>query len=759
MINLSLAKIKKRDGRVVNFNQEKITTAIFKALEATRGDGEENRRVAERISDRVVGGLETRFGTEGEGFYPTVEQTQDLVETTLMKAGYEDVAKAYILYRQKHAELREARGFEVELENYVRTIVQGFVRDEDWQTRENASAGAVTFQGLNAFLSGEMLKNFALNQMYAMINPKIKRLHEEGKMHIHDLAFPVIAYCAGWSLEELIRRGFGEVPNRTQSSPPKHLETLILQMVNFIGTMQGEFAGAQAFSSVDTRLAPFVKADNLGYKDVKQKMQMLIYGLNVPSRWGWQAPFSNLTFDLAIPEDLKDQKVIIGWNEDNIKEKFEIEKEALREYYIGLSEDLRKERGIKKKIGRRYKEIVGERDHLLGIVNSTYGEYQKEIDMINRGFLEVMREGDKNGRIFTFPIPTYNLTKNFDWDSDIINLLFEVTGKYGTPYFQNYIGSGLDPASIRAMCCRLNLDQTELMNRPGNIWGAGDSTGSIGVVTMNMNRIGYEAGNEEEFFNQLGETMDVAKESLEIKRKVVEDLLEGNFVPYTKSYLGSFEHHFSTIGLCGMHESCLNFLGEGIGSERGKEFTIRVLNFMREKVRGYQLETGNLYNLEATPAESTSYRFAKLDKEMYPHNKVSGDGVPFLTNSTQLNVDATRDLFEAIEHQNDIQPLYTGGTIFHTFLPEEIGGESAKRLVRKIAENTRLPYFSLTPTFSVCENHGYLRGKQENCPECGSVTEIYSRIVGYYRPITNWNDGKQEEFRHRTPYEGVESGN
>ncbi len=444
-----------------------------------------------------------------------------------------------------------------------------------------------------------------------------------------------------------------------------------------------------------------MRKDNLSQKEVDQDMQMLIYGLNVPSRWGWQAPFSNLTFDLTIPEDLRDEKVMVGGKE----------------------------------------------------LDSTYGDYQKEMDMINFGFLKTMWEGDKSDRIFTFPIPTYNITSDFDWDSEVAERLFEVTGKYGIPYFQNYIGSGLDPGDVRAMCCRLNLDQTELLNRPGNMWGPGDSTGSIGVVTMNMNRIGYETENEEEFLETLGHRMDIASKSLEVKRNTIESFLEQGFVPYTKAYLGHFANHFSTIGLCGMNEACVNFLGEDISTERSKEFTIKIMNFMREKIRGYQNETGNLYNLEASPAESTAYRFAKADKEMYPNIFTSGNDVPFLTNSTQLPVEQNRDLFKALQHQQDIQTLYNGGTIFHTYLGERIDGESAKNLVKKIAGTTKLPYFSLTPVFSVCGEHGYIDGKHEKCPDCGNSTEIYDRVVGYLRPVSSWNKGKQEEFKQRVRFE------
>ncbi|MCX7972898.1 MAG: ribonucleoside triphosphate reductase [Candidatus Aminicenantes bacterium] len=682
-----VTRIKKRDGTIVDFCQDKITEAVFKAM---RSQGIEDREAAKHISDITTFILEEKFG----GFtIPSVEQIQDIVEMVLMKQGYHQVAKAYILYREKHKDIREAKRTGLNLER----LIKDYINDRDWKIRENSNEGTMSFSGLNARISGEVLANFALNQLYS---ERIKRAHLDGEFHIHDLTYPIVGYCAGWSLEQLLRKGFGHVPNQVHSYPARHLETATLHMVNFIGTMQGEFAGAQAFSSVDTFLAPFVRADNLSFEQVKQDIQKLIFGLNVPSRWGWQTPFSNLTFDLTVPEDMKNKKVVVG--------------------------------GVE--------------------LDSCYGDYQPEMDMINRAFLELMIEGDQKGRVFTFPIPTYNLTKDFDWDSPIAELLFKATAKYGIPYFQNYIGTDLNPGDIRAMCCRLNLDQRELMRRPGNIWGPGDSTGSIGVVTINLNRIGFEAQSREEFFARLRYLMTLAKECLETKREVVSTMLQKGLTPYTLGYLGHFDNHFSTIGVCGMHECCLNFLGKGIGTLEGKEFTIEVLQFMREVLREFQEETGNLYNLEATPAESTSYRLARLDREKYRNIITSGtDKFPYLTNSTQLNVDATRDVWEAINHQQDIQPLYTGGTIFHTFLPEAIDPQTCKKLVRKIAE-TRLPYFSITPTFSVCESHGYLKGQHPSCPHCGAETEVYSRIVGYLRPIRTWNDGKQQEFKQRTPY-------
>jgi len=682
-----VSRIKKRDGTVVDFVQEKITTAVCRAMEA---NGITDRAAAKTVSDIATFMLEDKFG----GYtIPSVEQIQDIVEMVLMKQGYLEVAKSYILYREKHKAIREAKKTGINLER----LIKDYINDVDWKIRENSNEGVMSFSGLNARVSGEVLSNFALNHLYS---ERVKMAHQDGEFHIHDLSYPIVGYCAGWSLDKLLRKGFGHVPNQVHSYPAKHLETATLHMVNFIGTMQGEFAGAQAFSSVDTLLAPFVRSDRLDYDRVKQDIQKLIFGLNVPSRWGWQTPFSNLTFDLTIPEDMKDKRVVVGGEE----------------------------------------------------LDSSYGDYREEMDMINRAFLELMIEGDQKGRVFTFPIPTYNITKDFVWDSPIADLLFEATAKYGIPYFQNYLGTDLNPGDIRAMCCRLNLDQRELMRRPGNIWGPGDSTGSIGVVTINLNRLGYEAKSKEEFFAKLKELMTLAKESLETKRKVVNNMLAKGLMPYTMVYLGHFDNHFSTIGICGMHEACLNLLGKGIGTPEGKEFAIDTLKYMKSVLQSFQDETGNLYNLEATPAESTSYRLARLDREKYKNIITSGtDRYPYLTNSSQLNVDATRDVFEALQHQQDIQCLYTGGTIFHTFLPESIDRETCRKLVRKIAE-TKIPYFSVTPTFSICMNHGYIRGQFPACPECGAQTEVYSRIVGYLRPVRTWNDGKQQEFKDRTPY-------
>jgi ribonucleoside-triphosphate reductase len=684
--NAGPLQIKKRDGSIADFNKDKITRVIF---EAAKSVGGKDRAEAERLAGKVVDIVKANFKEK----IPGVEDVQDAVEKVLIEEGHAKTAKAYILYREQHKKMREAKSTLVDVQN----TINSYLHRSDWQVKENSNE-AFSFSGLLLYTAGEVMKTYNLNEMYA---GPIAEAHKKGYMHIHDLNAGVIGYCAGWSLKNLLTLGFGGVPNKVDCKPAKHLNTVIHQMVNYIGCLQMEFAGAQAFSSVDTLLAPFIRADNMGYKEIKQCIQQLVFSLNIPSRWGSQYPFSNLTFDLTVPKDMAGQPAIVGGKE----------------------------------------------------MSYTYGDCQKEMDIINKAFLEVMLEGDAKGSVFSFPIPTYNLTKNFDWDSENAKLLFELAAKYGTPYFQNYIGSNLDPGAVRAMCCRLNLNQLELMNRPGGMWGPGDSTGSIGVVTINMNRIGYETKTRDAYFEKLKYYMTLAKESLETKRKVVERNLENGLMPFTKRYLGTFNNHFSTIGLCGMHESCLNFIGKGIEAEEGKAFTIEVLKFMRDEIRNFQQETGNLYNLEATPAESTSYRFARLDKKMYPEIITSGKDEPFLTNSTQLPVDFSDDLISALEHQDDIQPLYTGGTMFHTFLGERLmNGEAAKRLVKKIAYNTRMPYFSLTPTFSVCKTHGYIKGEHFKCPDCGNEAEVFSRIVGYYRPVQNWNAGKTEEFKFRLEF-------
>lgn len=671
----TLTRIRKRDGRIVDFDQKKITNVIYKALIATEAAEPSDQatltgvpypkevslsKLAKELSDKVMTVIEYQFDKKS---VPTVEEVQDVAERVLIKNDLAKAAKAYILYRHQRSKIRETKSVFIDVQNTMRE----YLDQTDWRVRENSNED-YSFSGLMLHTAGKVIANYILNEIYT---PAMAEAHKKGYIHIHDLSHGVVGYCAGWSLKNLLIRGFGSVPNKVDTKPAKHLDVVISQMVNYLGCLQMEFAGAQAFSSVDTLLAPFVKADNLSYRQVKQNIQRLIFSLNIPSRWGCQMPFTNLTFDWVAPEDMRDEPAIVGG-----------EPQAF-----------------------------------------TYADCQAEMDMINRAFLEVMRDGDANGRIFTFPIPTYNLTNDFNWGSENAALLFEVTAKYGTPYFQNYVGSSLDPRSIRAMCCRLNLDMSELINRPGHIFAAGDSTGSIGVVTINMNRLGYEAKNEKEFFEKLKYCMSIAKDSLEIKRKVIEKNLSNGLMPYTKAYLGTFRNHFSTIGLCGMNEACLNLIGKSIGTPEGKALTIRTLTFMRETTREFQKETGNLYNLEATPAESTSYRFAKLDRELCPDIITSGKNAPYLTNSTHLPVDETDDAIEALEHQNDIQPLYTGGTIFHTFMGERMSdAESCKRLVRKIVYNTRIPYFTITPTFSVCPDHGYIIGEHLTCPHGATVS-------------------------------------
>ena len=597
--------------------------------------------------------------------------------------------------------VKEARENKIE----VRQTVDDYLKQNGWKAKANSNSN-FSFSGLVLHTAGAVVANYVLDGVYGR---DIKEAHEKGYFHIHDLTHGLVGYCAGWSLKNLLLMGFGNVEHQVESKPAKHLDTAILHMINFLRCAYNEFAGAQAFSSVDTYLAPFVARDRLPYKKVKQEMQRLVFSLNVPSRWGFEMPFTNFTFDIKPPKDLLKERIIIG--------------------------------------GKEQKE--------------RYGEFEKEMEIINRAFLEVMLDGDDVGRIFTFPIPTYNLTEDFDWDSSIARLLFKVTARFGVPYFQNYIGSDLDPNSIRAMCCRLNLNMNELMNQPGSLWGKGDSTGSIGVVTINLNRLAFLAKTKnknqksakKEFFKLLEEYMDLAKESLEKKRALVSKNLEEGLMPYTKAYLGTFRNYFSTIGVCGGNEAMVNLLGKPISDPSSKKFIIEVLNFMRKRLVAYQRETGHLYNLEATPAESTAYRFALLDKKYCPGIVTSGDTkIPYLTNSTQLAVSTTDDVFEAVEHQNDVQPLYSGGTVFHTFLGEEIPWQAARNLVKKIATSTKLPYFTVTPTFSICVRHGRIKGKRFTCPRCNQPAEVYSRIVGYFRPVRLWNQGKQQEFKERKTF-------
>ncbi len=686
MIAVSFKKARKRDGRIVDFNQEKITEAIWKAAQAVGGT---DRETAEKLSDEVTKEIEKGYKNR----IPSVEDIQDTIEKALIENGHVKTAKAYILYREKHKELRDAKQLLMDSQS----IVRDYIAKEDWRVYENANA-SYSLSGLLWHSAGTVMAYYGLNSIY----PKeIANAHVNGDLHLHNLSMSLAGYCAGWSLRQLLHEGFNGVPNKIESKPPKHLRTAVGQMINFIGTLQNEWAGAQAFSSFDTYLAPFVKEDNLSYKEVKQAIQEFVFNINVASRWGGQTPFTNITLDLNPPDDLKEQAVTIG--------------------------------------GKLQK--------------ATYSDYQDEIDLINKAFIECMIEGDARGRVFTFPIPTYNITKEFNWDSEISEMLFEMTAKYGLPYFQNFIGSELKPSDVRAMCCHLRLDLAELRrNATGGLFGSGESTGSVGVVTINLPRIGFLSKNEEQFFDKLDQVMYLAKQSLEIKRKMVQRNIDNWLLPYTKRYLGTLKNHFSTIGLVGMNEACLNFLGKDIAAKEGQDFAIRVLKFMREKLTEYQQETGNIYNLEATPAEGTSYRLAKRDRQLYPQILTQGKKDPYYTNATSLPVDYSDDVLFALKHQEPLQTLYTGGTVLHAFLGERITGKEANLLVKKMANNSTLPYFTITPTFSICGDDGYLNGKQEKCPKCGKATEVYSRVVGYLRPVKDWNLGKQEEWKDRKTF-------
>jgi len=578
----------------------------------------------------------------------------------------------------------------------VRTV-EGYLQQVDWRSRENSNL-SYSFSSVFLHLAGEVMKRYTLSRVY----PKeVADAHRSGDLHIHNLYMGIVGYCAGWSIEDILMQGFNGVPARTESSPPRHLSTALLQLANFVGTLQNEWAGAQAFNSLDTYLAPYVRMDGLSYGQVKQELQQFIYNLNIASRWGGQTPFTNITFDLKPPADLAEAPAV----------------------YAG------------------------------GTLGETYADFQPEMEMINRAFCEVMTEGDMRGRVFTFPIPTYNITEDFDWEGEAADALFRMTAKYGNPYFQNFVNSDLDPSDIRAMCCRLRLDLRELHRRVGGTFGYADKTGSVGVVTINVPRIAYRARNEDDYFERLGDLMELAKVSLEAKRKVVEENMERGLLPFTKRYLGTLKWHFSTIGLVGMNEACLNLLGEDIATPGGRDLAVKTLRFMRDKALEFQQETGHIYNIEATPAEGASFRLARLDKERYPDIVTAGEEVPYYTNSTQLPVNHTDDLYAALEHQEELQRLYTGGTVFHVFLGERIQEpESCKLLVRRIAERFRIPYYTITPTFSICPDHGYLEGEQLRCPLCGRQTEVYSRVVGYYRPVQNWHKGKQEEYRQRRTY-------
>lgn len=684
-------KVRKREGKIVTFDIEKIKNAMIKAFEA------EDKKYDENVIDFLALKVTSDFEPKIKDNIIDIEDIQDSVEKVLSNAGYTDVAKAYILYRKWREKQRSVKSTILDYKN----VVNSYVNVTDWRVKENST---VTYSvgGLILSNSGAITANYWLSEVY---DQEIADAHRNCEIHIHDLSM-LTGYCAGWSLKQLIQEGLGGIPNKITSAPAKHLSTLCNQMVNFLGILQNEWAGAQAFSSMDTYLAPFVKVDNLSYKEVKQCLQSFIYGVNTPSRWGTQAPFTNVTLDWNVPNDLAELNCIVGGKELDFK----------------------------------------------------YKDCKKEMDMINKAFIEIMIEGDANGRGFQYPIPTYSITKNFDWSETENNkMLFEMTAKYGTPYFSNYINSDMEPSDVRSMCCRLRLDLRELRKKSGGFFGSGESTGSIGVVTINMPRLAYLASDEKDFYNRLEKTMDLSARSLKIKRNIITKLLNEGLYPYTKRYLGSFDNHFSTIGLVGMNEACLNakWLKKDLTTEEGQTFTKEVLNFMREKLSDYQEEYGDLYNLEATPAESTSYRFAKHDKEDYPDIiTASDDDTPYYTNSSHLPVGFTDDIFKALDIQDELQTLYTSGTVFHTFLGERLPDwKAAAALVRKIAENYRLPYYTLSPTYSVCQKHGYIQGEVKTCPICGNETEIYSRITGYYRPVKNWNDGKSKEFEMRQTYD------
>jgi ribonucleoside-triphosphate reductase len=678
-----VSTIRKRDGKLVPYDNYKIANAIFKATEAV---GMHDFGLALSLAKDVETNLGKKFHPNS---IPAVEEIQDLVEKTLIEKGYARVAKAYILYREQHRRFRSTH----ELVLDITSTMDGYLKQEDWRVHENSNVN-YSLGGLILHNSGAITANYWLENIY---EHDIANAHRNGDFHLHDLSM-FSGYCAGWSLRQLIAEGLGKVKGKITSAPPRHLSTLIQQMVNFLGILQNEWAGAQAFSSFDTYLAPFVRADNLSYKELKQHIQSFVFGVNTPSRWGSQAPFTNITLDWVVPEDLKDQPAVVG--------------------------------GVP--------------------LETTYGDYQAEMDLINKAFLEVLIEGDAEGRGFSYPIPTYNITSNFNWDSENARLLFKMTGKYGTPYFQNFVNSSLNPTDVRSMCCRLQLDKRELRVRGGGLFGSDEFTGSIGVVTINLPRIGYLSSTKEEYFSQLNHFMDLARDSLEMKRKVISRLMDQGLFPYTQRYLRHWNNHFSTIGLIGMNESVLNFMGKDMTHPDAMAFAKEVLTHMRERLVQYQEETKHLFNLEATPGEGTSHRLAKIDRAKFPRMIIPGGDEPFYTNSTQLPVNATDDLFEALDLQNDIQKLYTGGTVFHAFIGEAIDdAEVCKNLVKKIATNYEIPYFTLSPVFSICQNHGYIKGEQFKCPTCSEETEVYARIVGYYRPVQNWNIGKKGEYKMR----------
>ena len=682
----------KRDGSKADFTLTKINDAIMKAFTATQMSY--NNDIIDLLALRVT----TDFQKKVENDEIHVEDIQDSVERVLGQAGYEEVAKAYILYRKQREKMRAMKSTILDYKD----VVNSYVKVEDWRVKENST---VTYSvgGLILSNSGAVTANYWLSEIY---DEEIAEAHRNADIHIHDLSM-LTGYCAGWSLKQLIKEGLGGITGKITSAPARHLSVLCNQMVNFLGIMQNEWAGAQAFSSFDTYLAPFVKVDNLSYPEVKKCIEAFIYGVNTPSRWGTQAPFSNITLDWTVPDDLAELPALVGGVEMDFK----------------------------------------------------YKDCKKEMDMVNKAFIETMIEGDSNGRGFQYPIPTYSITKDFDWsDTENNRLLFEMTAKYGTPYFSNYINSDMQPSDVRSMCCRLRLDLRELRKKTGGFFGSGESTGSVGVVTINMPRIAYLSANKDEFYARLNHMMDIAARSLKIKRGVITKLLNEGLYPYTKRYLGTFENHFSTIGLIGMNEVGLNanWLRADMSDPRTQEFTKEVLNHMRERLSDYQEQYGDLYNLEATPAESTTYRLAKHDRKRWPGIKTAGKpgDTPYYTNSSHLPVDYTVDIFDALDIQDELQTLYTSGTVFHAFLGEKLPDwKAAASLVRTIASNYKLPYYTLSPTYSICKEHGYLAGEVKVCPHCGAKTEVYSRITGYYRPVQNWNDGKLQEYANRTEYD------
>ncbi len=685
-------QVKKRDGKITEFNLQKIASAIAKAFEA------QNMETHPDIIDMLALKVTADFASKVQDGYIRVEDIQDSAEAVLIQAGYGEVAKGYILYRKQREKIRNMKSTVLD----YKEIVDNYVNVNDWRVKENST---VTYSvgGLILSNSGAITANYWLSEIY---DEEISNAHRNADIHIHDLSM-LTGYCAGWSLKQLIQEGLGGVVGKITSAPAKHLSTLCNQMVNFLGIMQNEWAGAQAFSSFDTYLAPFVKVDNLSYEQVKKCVESFVYGVNTPSRWGTQSPFTNITLDWTVPNDLAELPAIVGGKEMNFK----------------------------------------------------YKDCKKEMDMVNKAFLEIMIEGDANGRGFQYPIPTYSITRDFDWsDTENNRLLFEMTAKYGTPYFSNYINSDMEPSDVRSMCCRLRLDLRELRKKSGGFFGSGESTGSVGVVTINMPRIAYLSNDENEFYRRLDRLMDISARSLSVKRSIITKLLDEGLYPYTKKYLGTFNNHFSTIGLVGMNEAGLNakWLQADMTHEKTQEFSKQVLNHMRERLSDYQELYGDLYNLEATPAESTTYRLAKHDLARYPDIITAAEegGAPYYTNSSHLPVGYTSDIFEALDIQDELQTLYTSGTVFHAFLGEKLPDwKAAADLVRKIANNYKLPYYTMSPTYSICKDHGYLTGEQYTCPHCGGATEVYSRITGYYRPVQNWNDGKSQEYKERKVYD------